>query len=186
MRKVVIYDCRRPEKYPLFIEELRLQGINEFEVHPAIVLSHSVVESISESFKSVIKSAKENGDKNICIMEDDIMFSSPKSWGYFLNNKPEKFDIYIGGTYVMDNRIEYKAPVIKVNNYVGNHCIIVNESYYDMWLQTDSKKHCDTVHECGEFYLCFPFIALQRVGWSANNGTLVDYNHKIPKEYILR
>lgn len=186
MRVIVIYDSRRPEKYPLFIEELRLQSINEFEVHPATVLSHSVVESISESFKSVIRSAKENKDKEVCILEDDIMFPSTKSWQYFLENKPEKFDIYIGGSFVIDNRIEYKPPIVKVNNYVGNHCIIVNESYYDMWLATDSKKHCDTVHECGEFYVCFPFVALQRKGWSANNGTLVDYNHKIPKEYILR
>lgn len=187
MRVVVIYDNRRPEKYPLFIEELRLQEINEFEIFPAIVLKHSVVESISSSFKEVIRRAKENGDKEICIMEDDVMFPSLNGWKYFLDNKPESFDIYIGGSFIVDNRLKYEPPLIKVKEYIGNHCIIVNERYYDKWLETDSKNHCDAVHSGnGEFYVCFPFIALQRAGWSANNQSQHNYSFIVPKEYILK
>lgn len=177
MRIVVIYDDRRQEKLPLFVGELERQGIKEFEIFPAIVLTHSTVESISASFKAVIQGAKDRGEKEICIMEDDVMIPNEKGWEYFLKNKPESFDIYIGGSYLIDNRYEYKPPVVKVEHYVGNQAIIVSEKYYDKWLATDEKQHCDSAqNNNGDFYVCFPMPILQRSGWSSNHQAIANYN----------
>jgi hypothetical protein len=191
MRKVVIYNDYRPEKYDLFMTEFERQKIEVSIFNCIQNQNHNIVEKISESFKSVIREAKKRGDEEIAIFEDDIMFPNEKGWEYFLKNKPDDYDIYIGGSYMIDNRIEYKPPIVKVPTYVGNQCIIVNERYYDTWLNTDSKEHCDSVHKDGLFYLCFPMIALQRPGWSANhsNGTnqIVNYNPYITNvnpEYI--
>lgn len=185
MRKIIIFDDRRNEKYDLFIHEMKRQGIQDYEIFPAIVLVHSVVESISESFKAVIRSAKENNEECICICEDDVFFPNENGWKYFIENKPERYSVYIGGNYLIDNRLEYKEPLVKCNTWIGNQCIIVHNSYYDIWLNTDSKQHCDGVHSgLGDFYTCFPFPALQRSGFSVNHNLVVNYNASLPKGYI--
>lgn len=180
----IILDARRVEKYEPLMQELKRQQIRKVEIVPCIMIPN-IVESISESFKMIIRNAKDAGLKEVCIMEDDVMFPNKNGWNYFLENKPKEFDLYIGGSYLIDNRIEYKSPITKVPEYVGNHCIIVNESYYDTWLSTDPKKHCDTVHAgLGNFYLCFPMVSLQRPGFSANTQVVVNYNSNIPDGYI--
>lgn len=147
----------------------------------------SVVESISESFKAVIRSAKERGDREIVIFEDDICFVSENGWRYFLDNKPDDFDVYIGGNYIHDNRIEYKPPLIKVKEWVGNQMILISEKYFDIWLNTDSHMHCDGAQiGLGDFYVCFPYPGIQRSGWSANNQSVVNYNANIPPEFIYK
>lgn len=188
MKIFIIYDSRCPEKEPLFKEELKRQRIEDYEIFPAIVLSHSVVESISASFKSIISKAKEEGLEEVCIMEDDIEFPNENGWKYFLENKPKEFDIYVGGNYLLDIRTEYKNGAVKVNNYVGNQMIIVHSRYFDKWLATDSKKHCDGEAHKGNanIYTCFPFVALQKSGLKSSNNNFAPqfYNREIKKEYI--
>lgn len=186
MKIVIIYDNRRSEKEPLFKEQLERQGIKKYEIFPAIVLTHSVIESISASFKEVIRQAKENNEEEICIFEDDIFMPNENAWKYFLENKPAKYSVYIGGNYLIDNRLNYTAPLVQCNEWVGNHCILVHNSYFDTWLETDEKLHCDNAQaNKGIFYSCFPFIALQRAGnFSLNHKEIVNYNNIIPKEYI--
>ena len=192
MRKVVIYNSYRPEKYDLFMDELKRQGIDNFEIFFCEQnQNHNMVERISESFKTVIREAKERGDEEITIFEDDVMFPNENAWNYFMQHKPDYYDIYIGGSYMIDNRINYKPPIVKVPNYIGNHCIIVHERYYDTWLNTNSLEHCDGVHKDGDFFLCFPMVALQRPGYSENHSNatnqIVNYNPRITEfhpEYI--
>lgn len=185
----VIYDNRHSEDYERLIKEFNEQGCC-YKFWEAEVYAHSVVESISASFKKIITWAKQNEMDEVIIAEQDLFFTSPNSWKYFLENKPKEFDVYIGGSYLIDNRNEYKAPLVKVNEWVGNHLIIVNKRYYDTWLNTNSKLHCDTAQSgLGEFYLCFPMIALQRAGLSANHqgNQIVNYNPLITNtfpEYI--
>lgn len=186
MRKIVIYNHHRPEKKELFTDVFAEQNIDDYEIFQAQIIQYnSIPENISESFKTVIRQAKERGDKEIVIFEDDILFTSPNGWKYFLDNKPDDYDLYIGGSYFIDNRINYTPPLVKVKEYVGNQCIMISQRYFDVWLNSDSGKHCDTAQNGkGEFYLCFPFVALQRHGWSANAQALVNYNPIIPKEYL--
>jgi hypothetical protein len=186
MRVNILYDDRRPEYLPLIMDEVIRQGIDNYEFVTPIP-DDNVVKSINISQKSIIKKAKERGDKEVCIMEHDIWFPNKDGWKYFLSNKPDLFDIYIGGTYLIDNKINYIPPHVKVNSYIGHHCIIVNETYYDKFLETDETKHIDTEQEGrGNFYVCFPFAALQRPGYSFNNKDKVDYNTMLRPEYIYR
>lgn len=182
----VIHDFRRVEKKEQFTYELNRQGIFKFKIWEAVMLPN-VVESISESFKMIIRDAQLRELPEVCIMEDDVYMPSKHAWQYFIEHKPKEYDVYLGGNYLLDNRIEYAAPLVKVNEYVGNHCIIVNERYYDTWISTDSAKHCDTEQKGkGEFFVCFPFIALQRSGWSANSQAVVNYNSILPEHYIYK
>lgn len=131
----------------------------------------------------MVRNAMERGDKECCIFEDDIMFPAEDGWEYFLQNKPEDFDIYIGGTYLLDEPDTWKPPLVKVESYVGNHCIIIAEKYYERFLAHPDKDHIDN-QRGGDFYVCFPFAALQRSAWSSNNRATVNYNGLLKDEYV--
>ena len=180
----IIFDERRPERYYPLLGEFERQKITDFEIFPCIIRP-KVLESITSSFKMIVMLAKDNGLKEVAIGEDDLMFPAEDGWEYFLRNKPEEFDVYIGGTYYINKPEEYKPPVIKVKEWVGNHCIIIHEKYYDTFLSLPDNCHCDTANsDKGDFYVCFPFAALQRPGFSANNNTIVNYNPILKPEWI--
>jgi len=172
----ILYDNRRSEYFPLIQEEMDRQKITEYTLFPPVP-RETVVSSINVSQKSIIQKAKDEGLERVIIMEQDIWFPSKDGWEYFVKNEPKEYDIYLGGNYLPDNRIEYKVPLTKINSYVGHHCIMVHNRYYDRFLETPEDKHIDTAQEGrGEFYLCYPMPALQRAGFSSNNMAQVDYN----------
>lgn len=182
----ILHDNRRQERYDNYTNELERQGVTEYEVFPCI-LSKTVVESINTSFRMIVQKAKDEGLKECCIWEDDNYFPSEKGWDYFLSNKPKEYDLYIGGSYLKDNRIEYVSPIVKVNSYVGNHCIIIHEKYYDTFLSTPTNEHIDTAQDKkGDFYLCYPMAALQRSGFSSNNMAVCDYNAILEEKDIYK
>jgi hypothetical protein len=182
----IIYDDRKFEDYPIIIDEMNRQGITEYNIIKP-VYHKIVVNSINLTQKSIVREAKERGDEMVCIMEQDIWFPNKSGWKYFLENIPADFDMYSGGTYGIDTRFEYKPPVVKVNLFIGHHCVIVHSKYYDKFLETNETKHIDTEQEGkGDFYVCFPFAALQRPGYSFNNRDKVDYNSILKPEYIYR
>ena len=180
----ILYDDRRFDIFPLIVEEMKNQSILEYNIFNSIPAKEVVI-SINISQKEIVKQAKERGEKEVCIMEHDIWFPRETGWKYFLENKPENYDIYLGGSYLIDSTVEYKAPITKVNSYVGHHCIIVHEKYYDRFLETPEDAHIDTAQQGkGDFYLCYPMPALQRAGFSMNNKSMVDYNKLLDKKHI--
>lgn len=174
----ILYDDRKFEMLPLIEEEMKRQGIKKYHIRSPILCS-PVFKSISVSQKAIVREAKEMGLKRCCLMEEDNFFPAGDGWQYFLSNMPDKFSIYLGGSYLVDKDIEYTYPVTKVNAYVGHHCIIIDESYYQTFLDTTEEGHIDTEQEGrGDFYLCYPMAALQRPSKSANhNNELANYNN---------
>ncbi len=172
----ILYDDRWPEYFSFIVDEMHNQGISKYVWHSPI-MDDNVVKSINISQKAIVRKAKERGDKYCCIMEQDIWFKSENGWKYFIDNIPQEFDVYIGGSYLKDIDVKYEAPLTKVNSWIGNHCIIISERYYDKFLESNELEHIDAVQSGkGEFYLCYPMVAFQRVGFSANNKTICDYN----------
>jgi hypothetical protein len=176
MEIYILYDDRRCEYLPLIQGEMDRQKITGYTLFPPVP-RETVVSSINVSQKEIIRIAKEKGLDRVVIMEQDIWFPNENGWDYFVSNEPKEYDIYLAGSYLLDNRVEYKIPLTKVNSYVGHHCIIVNERYYDKFLETPEDMHIDTAQQDkGEFYLCYPMPGLQRAGFSSNNRGIVDYN----------
>lgn len=182
----ILYDDRRFEDFPVIVEEMMRQGISNYRLANP-VMCDNVVKSINLSQKLIVQKAKDAGEKEVCIMEQDIMFPSERGWKYFLENKPKEFDVYIGGTYLIDNGYVWESPLVKVKEWIGNHCIIIAERYYDTFLSLPDDKHIDTENKgLGEFFVCYPFPALQRSGFSANNMCEVNYNSMLQPENIYK
>lgn len=171
----IIYDDRIVGKKQLLLNEFAEQGITDYKFWECIVLPN-VVESINASHKMIVRDAKERGLKEVCIGEDDLSFTCKGAWDYFLNNKPEQFDLYLWGSYLLP---------LSNNMVCGFQLYIINESLYDRFLGTPNDVHIDTEMDKlnADIKFCFPFPALQRSGYSANNKAVVNYNDILTKHF---
>lgn len=181
----ILYDSRpMPDRLPPLMREFIAQGISPTKIWEPIP-AKTVVESINRSIKQIIIFAKEQKLSEVAICEDDLLFPGKGAWDYFIENKPPSFDIFIGGNYLIHNPETYLPPYYKVEEYVGNQLIIVAEKYYDRFLSVPDNQHIDTAQKgLGDFYACFPMVALQRPGFSSNSMQVVNYNTNLKPEWI--
>lgn len=167
-----LYDDRRPEKFGPLLDELKRQGIDSYRIINPIEDPQSVIRSINLSHKSIIRRAKEFNLDRIAVWEEDCFVPHPEGWKRFLEGIPDDFDIYLGGTYGLSRPVI--NPITQIN---GFHCFIMHSRFYDTFLSIPDNVHCDTALDgLGKFYVHYPFIALQRPGWSATSRE--EYSNK--------
>jgi hypothetical protein len=154
------------------MNELASQGITDYDLWDGIYLPHSIKESINRAHKQIVYYAKLAGRNEIAIAEDDIKFTHPKSWEYFLKNKPQDFDIYLSMIYSGD--IDERNCVKK---FSGMTLYIVNSRFYDKFLSTPNEDHIDRMlsEVDGKYVVCNPFVAVQYNGVSGNTGKYEEY-----------
>lgn len=126
--------------------------------------------------------AKVNGLKEIAIAEDDCIFTSIKSWDYFLEHKPHDFDLYIGnhysGAHNPDNTIHHE--------FTGLTIYIIAERFYDKLLSANELRNIDTaLNGLGKFVVCNPEIAKQTHGYSYNRKKIVNDDHYLKGREFL-
>jgi hypothetical protein len=188
MTAQIIHDPARAQPNTTLDAEIKRQNIDA-EAWPCLYDSNSVVRSINLSHKQIVQWAKDSGLPEVCIMEEDVWFPASNGWQYFLQCKPtEEFDLYLSGAYGLNplalKRISKEPGAAEIHNFVGLHCYIIRQRYYDKFLALPEDQHIDHQPGLGVFYVCYPFAALQAPGWSANNKCEVDYNQQIAKEHI--
>lgn len=188
MNAHIIVDPYRQYPNETLEKELDAQGIDA-KIWLAVHLPHiEAYRSINMSHKQIVAFAKAHHLPEICIMEEDVMFTAPDAWRYFLANKPESFDLYLGGCYGLNqvaySQIAEQPGATEIHNFAGLHCYIIDESYYDRFLELPEDIHIDNQPGLGRFFVCSPFAALQHPGWSSNNKAKVNYNKKIPYQCI--
>lgn len=187
MKLHILYDDRRHEKYPLLMDELIAQGITSYQLIPALLEKNkTVVESINAGHKAIVRMAKEKNMPMVAIAEDDIMFTAPDAWQYFLKNIPKEFDVYLACSYIKD--VNPNTQVVD-NLICGFHCYIVAQHYYDKFLSVPDNEHIDVAigDLKGNFVFCKPFPCLQRSGFSSNNpDSPCNYNAILQPEDIYR
>lgn len=139
--------------------------------------------NIARGHKMIVQMAKEHDLKEVLILEDDCIFTSPESLNYFFENKPTEFDIYLGGIYY--GEIDENN---RVKKFSGLHCYIVSQRYYDTFLRLSiAAGNIDTTisNTGGEFVVCNPFIAKQLNDYSDHVKKVVDYEHLLTGRKFL-
>lgn len=135
---------------------------------------------INKAFKQIVRWAKAEGLDMVCIGEDDLTFSAPGAWQYYLDNMPDEFDIYSGGIYsgeIKEGRI--------MNGYSGHTLITVHKRFYDFFLSVTDNDHLD--RRLGNY--CFekiyrvvePFVVYQMEGYSDNHRRNTQHSSYLEK-----
>jgi glycosyl transferase, family 25 len=135
---------------------------------------------------NLISDAKEKNYENVLILEDDIEFTKNIiNVDKYMELVPTDWDmIYFGGNHNkhMGKTIDMiNDKIIKLNETYGIHCVAINNSMYDVILETIPKimKPIDVYYsDLQKSYECYgfnPSIALQRVGYSDIQNKVMDY-----------
>jgi hypothetical protein len=160
----IIHSIDDHSRYNILMKELEQQGIYKYMLFPSVYHPKSAMQGINLAHRQCIEYAKIAEFPEILIMEDDIRFTSPKSFEYFLNQKPNDFDIYLGGVYVSNPNADGT-----LHDFCGFHCYIVKADFYDTYLSVPYDEHIDrAMSGKGKFILCDPMIAIQHSGYSHN------------------
>lgn len=123
---------------------------------------NNTVQAISLSHKKVIRWAKENKLPEIFVGEDDILFTSLNSYRYFVENKPEDYDVYFGGIYG-----GVQMPDGNWFGIAGMTIYSVASRFYDKFLSAPDKRNIDkALAGMGKFVVSYPLVAKQRNGYS--------------------
>ena len=177
----VLHLPERIDREELFMREFCQQGIATYRIWPGI--KHDVVfAGISAAHKQIVRYAKTVGLKSIVICEDDIKFTHPTSFEYYLKNTPEDFDLYLGSVYMGTLN-----PDNTVDDFSGLTLYTVHERYYDKFLATPQMNHIDRAQAeqdpdnpairkpRGIFKVCYPYAAIQYLTFSNQHNSVVDH-----------
>ena len=126
----IIHTSRRMDRLVLLQKEMDCQNITNYkiwegEIHPAATLV-----GIALSHKKIVQWAKNNNLPECLIFENDIMFTAPGAFDFYLSKKPIDYDLYLGGIYCGNIKRDNT-----VDDFCGLHCYIVNSRFYDTFLE---------------------------------------------------
>lgn len=169
----VISNPKRTVRVERLHNEMKRQGITDYKLWPSVHVSNLPSRTgISRAHKQIVQWACDEGVEEVCIAEDDVWFPSENGWNYFVENKPQSYDLYLAGI----TRGEIEDGITR--RYTGQFCYFIHDKYYDIFLRTDEKLDIDGAQSGrGEFHVCSPFAAFCYPGWSDNVRGVMDYSH---------
>lgn len=151
------------------IEELEHQKISDYSIIEGFYEKINTKKAIHKGHRLIVELAKKQNFPNCIIAEDDIVFTSPNSYKYFINNIPESYDIFSGLMYVGQSDENNKI----LNGASGIMTLYsIHSRFYDFFLSLDVDTHIDrdlgnTAFE-HEYYVCDKVVCIQRGGYSFN------------------
>lgn len=174
----IIHLSHRIERRQSFLEEMNTQNI-AFNIWDGITVYKESCRNISAAHKAIVRVAKEKKWPYAIIAEDDIKFSHPNSWKYYLSQMPKDFDLYVGLMY--DGITDGNGRIITTKGMSGTNTLYcISERFYDFFLAIDDSKHLD--RELGKFatlnkyILCEPMVCYQMNGYSSNFKRMMNYD----------
>lgn len=186
---------RRPERYQSFLKEIEKYGITEVErfsgVDGSTIMSNGIPLlsgelGVLETHLQIIQKCKENGFKNVLILEDDVYFTEElNKVDEYMSMVPSDWDfIYFGGNHVYGQPPQLvNDKIIKLNFTVALHCVAINNTMFDVIeaILPKRQKQVDAyyaeLHNRFNAYGFYPNMAKQTAGFSDIQNRIVDYSN---------
>jgi glycosyl transferase family 25 len=127
----------RPDRKSFFENQMRMIGINNAKRFNAIKHNIGAI-GCSLSHLELLKYAKQENMDHILIMEDDIMFTRPKLFVYYLNNfltKHKNFDVLLIAGNNMGEYTRLDNFCVKISKCQTTTGYLVKSHYYDRLIQ---------------------------------------------------
>jgi len=147
----IIHNQKNTSRHLNLLQQLTSQNIETYTYEDPIYLpfkkrkGDSSRESVAEAHKNVVK--KYYNRETITIFEDDIVFTSPKSWEMYWKwseELPDNWAVYSGGCYAFKQKKHHSDNLdIISQGFGGLHWYTIRKAYYDKFLECPSEKHID-------------------------------------------
>lgn len=157
------------------LEQCNQQSI-PFVIIQGITKNLSICHNINLSHKQIVRMAMENGFERVIIAEDDLRFTAPGAWGYFLSQIPENYDLFFGVIYagtIEDGRV--------MSAFSGGMTLYsVHKKFYTDFLSIPDAVHIDRYlgdyFSCSrDFFVCPKMVCKQMGGYSFNQARVCTY-----------
>lgn len=174
----IIHLPHRTDRWELLLKEFQQESITDYKIWNGIVDSSKAAKGISRSHKQIVQFALENEYPEVLIGEDDLHFTAPGAFAYFLGEKPTDYDIYLGGP--SHGKLD---SANKVKDFAGLLLYIIHRRFYETFLSIPDDQHIDRGLRCkGEFIVCNPWPVIEHSGYSDNLKEYCDasiyYGHR--------
>ncbi len=172
MQLHIIHLKHRIDRLQQLNNQLFEQNIDHYRLWDGILDEKSPKRRIAKAHKQIIEWAGNQNLPSIVIAEDDIKFTAPGAFEYFIKNEPKEFDLYLGGiTYGSINSDN------SVSDFSGMHLYKINQKFYETFLSIPEGKDIDrSLANKGKFVVCNPFVAIQHNGFSDNQKKHQNYD----------
>ncbi len=171
MKLNIIHLQHRTDRLEILHKELKAQHIKDYKLWDGIIDEELICRGISQAHKQIVQHFKKSGIPMVLIAEDDVQFTAPGAFQYFLNTIPDDFDIYLGGIIYGTIGADEIAE-----NFSGTTLYIVHERFYDTFLSLPEDCHIDrALGGKGKAIVCNPFVAIQHNGFSDNKKRFCEY-----------
>ena len=145
---------------------------------PAIY-NEDPVKSFNQSKQKILSSITEK----TLVVEDDVQFINVEFWMDIFNDAPKDFDLlYLGGNVIEPNNKRVSEYWWQCTDTWTTHAIIYSfegakkilelwdgELIYDEFLRQNQPRL--------KAFICKPFLAVQRPGYSSLQNQMVNYSH---------
>jgi len=174
----IIHLPERIDRLELLQKELEQESITDYKIWNGIVDPSKTARGISRSHKQIVRFALENGLTEVLIGEDDLHFTAPGAFAYFMSQKPTDYDIYLGGP--SHGKLD---AANKVNDFAGLLLYVIHHRFYETFLSIPENQHIDRgLRYKGEFIVCNPWPVIEHSGYSDNLKEYCDssifYGHR--------
>lgn len=178
----VIHLPHRVDRYETLKRELEEQKISSYKLWEGIVDANLTTKGISLAHKQIVRHARNKNLTEVLIAEDDIHFTAPRAFEFYLANKPEEFDIYLGG--ILQGNIENGNIVA---DFSGLTLYTIHHRFYDTFLSLPENKHIDrALRHQGKYVVCSPFVVTQHNGFSDNQKKHCEYDTFFHNRHLFR
>lgn len=172
----IIHLPKRNDRLQSLMEEMNVQGI-PYKMWEGILYKPAHT-GISKAHKQIVQWAKYTSKPFVVIAEDDIKFSCPGAWKYFLSQIPSSYDLFCG--VILSGQVDGNRIVTTTGMSGTNTLYAIHERFYDFFLSVDESKHLDRelgrFSNINEYYVCNPMVCTQMGGYSDNHRRVYHYD----------
>ncbi|MBI2272553.1 MAG: hypothetical protein HYU70_02045 [Bacteroidetes bacterium] len=170
----IVHLAARTDRMETLRRELAVQEITNYRIWPGII-GAPAYKGVASAHHQIVAFADEQQLESVVIAEDDIQFTAPGAYQYFLEHTPADYDLYLGGitwgSFGDEKRTE---------KFAGLTLYKIHQRFYQTFLSAGSDDHLDrSLSRLGTFMICDPLVAKQYPGYSDNEGRDVNYEHHV-------
>ena len=177
----IIHLAARTDRMETLCKELAAQEIINYQIWPGII-GTPTYKGVASAHHQIVAFADEKQLESVVIAEDDIRFTAPGAYRYFLDQTPADYDLYLGG-------ITWRSPgdEKRTQKFAGLTLYKIKQRFYKTFLSAGSDDHLDrSLSDLGKFMVCDPLVAKQYPGYSDNEGRDVNYEHHVAHMRFLK
>lgn len=173
----ILHLAKRQDRMDSLLKQLQAQQISFFSIWEGVDDKKNTKQAIHDGHRRIVQMARNNNFANVIIAEDDIVFSAPGAWQYFLSQIPADYDFFTGLVYQAKMDEQYRI----LSGMSGTHTLYsMHHRFFDFFLSQPTDSHVD--RNLGQYaadfkyYQCHPMVCTQSGSYSDNKKRALNYD----------